>query len=149
MIPYAAATSGDKALVDLQKILEKFGCLSFGTMTNIEKGITMVQFKWRDRTVSLEASWKGYAEVLMRSKPFRRSVRGRQVSEQDYRNRAMAQGKISVCSVLRDWIKGQVTAVECGIMSFETAFMPHILLSNGKRVIDIVQAKNLLEAPKE
>lgn len=30
--------------------------------------------------------------------------------------------------MLRDWVKGQTTAVECGIMSFEAAFMPHMLL---------------------
>lgn len=35
-------------------------------------------------------------------------------------------------------------AVECGIMSFEAAFMPHMLLSTGERVIDRVQAQGLL-----
>lgn len=38
-----------------------------------------------------------------------------------------------------------IVCVDCGIMSFETAFMPHILLSNGQRLIDVVQSKNLLE----
>lgn len=46
-----------------------------------------------------------------------------------------------MCSVLRDWVKGQVTAVECGIMSFEAAFMPHMLLPTGERVIDRLEAK--------
>ena len=57
------------------------------------------------------------------------------------------QAKISVCSVLRDWTKGQITAVECGVMSFEAAFMPHILLPSGERVIDRVQSELLLPAP--
>ncbi len=66
-----------------------------------------------------------------------------------YAQKALAQAQASVCSVLRDWVKGQITAVECGIMSFETAFMPHMLLPNGQRVIDRVQADNLLPAPEE
>jgi hypothetical protein len=28
---------------------------------------------------------------------------------------------------LRDWIKGQVTAIECGILKFEAVFMPYML----------------------
>lgn len=31
-LPYETATSGDKAMVDLQKTLAKFGCQSFGTV---------------------------------------------------------------------------------------------------------------------
>jgi hypothetical protein len=60
---------------------------------------------------------------------------------------ALKQAQTSVCSVLRDWVKGQVTAVECGIMSFEAAFMPHMLLSTGERVIDRIHAQGMLPAP--
>ena len=35
-------------------------------------------------------------------------------------------------SILRDWIKGQVTAVECGILSFEAVFMPFMLTADGR-----------------
>ena len=35
-IPYSEATSGDKALLELQKTLAKFGCQSFGTMTDAD-----------------------------------------------------------------------------------------------------------------
>ena len=71
-------------------------------------------------------------------------------SRQEHEAKALAQAKISVCSVLRDWIKGQMTAVECGIMSFEAAFMPHMLLPDGERVIDRVRTTLLpaLEPPK-
>lgn len=147
MIPYESASSGDKALSDLQRMLEKFGCTRFGIMHDTNKGMTIIQFTWRERNVSLEASWSGYAQILEKNRPYRSFGRGRRVSKTDHDKRNIDQAKISVCSVLRDWIKGQVTAVECGIMSFETAFMPHIMLSNGQRVIDVVTSKNLLEAP--
>ena len=62
---------------------------------------------------------------------------------------AIVKAKVSVCSVLRDRVKGQTTAVECEVMSFETAFMPHTLPKDGRRVIDAAQAANLLPTPEE
>jgi len=139
-LPYETATAGERALAELQRSLAKFGCQTFGTMTDNEKGATIVYFKWRDRQISLEASWKGYATALMRVHKWGRS----------HEQRALEQAKVSVCSVLRDWVKGQITAVECGVMSFEAAFMPHILLPSGERLIDRIEAdKLLLPAPHE
>ena len=144
-LPYETATSGDKALTELQRTLGKFGCQSFGTMTDAERGCTMVQFKWRNRSVSLQASWKGYAAAWQREHPW---AQVRSHDRAAYDRKALQIGKIAVCSVLRDWVKGQITAVECGVMSFEAAFMPHMLLSDGRRVIDKIQADNLLPAPE-
>jgi hypothetical protein len=59
--------------------------------------------------------------------------------------RAQACGEVAAPSILRDWIKGQVTAVEVGMMPFEHAFMSHILLPTGERLIDKAQA--LLPSP--
>lgn len=144
-IPYATATSGDKALMELQRTLGKFGCQSFGTMTDAEKGETIVQFRWRNRDVSLRASWKGYAAAWLKDNPYRNRMR---CTRQQHEQAAFQQARLSVCSVLRDWVKGQTTAVECGIMSFDCAFMPHMLLTTGERVIDRVQAQGLLPAPE-
>ena len=145
-LPYETSTAGDRALNQLQQTLAKFGCQSFGTMTDAEKGATIVQFKWRNRTVSLEASWKGYAAAWLKNHPYNSYSRG---TRNDHEQKAIQQAQISVCSILRDWTKGQITAVECGVMSFEAAFMPHMLLPTGERVIDRVKADNLLPAPEE
>lgn len=115
-------------------------------MIDVERGVTIVQFKWRGRSVSLEASWAGYAAALRRAQP--RSPRSR-ISAGEQEQRFLAQAKISVCSVLRDWTKAQVTAIECGTLTFEAAFLPHMLLPSGERVIDRVRADNLLPAPDE
>lgn len=144
ILPYETATSGGKALVDLQTTLAKFGCQSFGTMTDAERGCTIVQFRHRGRVVSLEASWKGYAAAWLKLHPYGQRTRG---TRHDHEQKALKQAQTSVCSVLRDWVKGQVTAVECGVMSFEAAFMPHMLTSDGSRLIDRVQANNLLPPP--
>lgn len=143
-LPYESATSGERALAELQRTLEKFGCSSFGSMIDAERGVTIVQFRHKGRTVSLEASWKGYAGAILKNNPYTYSKKG---TRQEYERKALEQGRVSVCSVLRDWVKGQVTAVECGIMSFEAVFMPHMLLPSGQRVIDRVQSENLLPPP--
>lgn len=145
-IPYETSTSGERALQELQKTLAKFGCQSFWTMTDAERGMTIVQFKWRDRTVSLEASWKGYAAAYLKEHPYKYTQRK---TRQQHDQAALDQAKLSVCSVLRDWVKGQITSVECGIMSFDAAFMPHLLLPSGERVMDRLRADNLLPAPEE
>lgn len=145
-LPYETSTAGEKALSELQRTLAKFGCQTFGTMTDAERGCTIVQFKWRGRTISLEASWKGYASAWLKEHPYKFTY---QRSLQEHERKAMAQAQISVCSVLRDWVKGQITAVECGVMSFDCAFLPHMLLSDGRRVADKVQADGILPALTE
>lgn len=143
-LPYESATAGDQALVELQRTLAKFGCQSFGTGTDAERGMTTVSFRWRNREVRLEASWKGYAQAMMRDRKFRREADRRSAEA-----RALLQGRVSVCSCLRDWVKGQVTAVECGVLSFEAAFMPHMLLKDGRRVLEHVQSSKLLAGPAD
>lgn len=141
-LPYEGATAGEKALMELQKILGTFGCTSFGTMTDTERMVQIVAFRWREKQVNLEASWKGYATAWLKQHKYSYSMRA---TREQHEARALAQARISVCSILRDWVKGQVTAVECGIMSFEEAFMPHMLTSNGQRLIDRVRASNFIQ----
>lgn len=145
-LPYETATAGDRALVEVQRILAKFGCASFGTAIDAEHGMTMVTFKWRGRIVRLEASWKGYAQAWLKEHPYKYHYNR---TKQDHDQLALERGQKAVCSVLRDWVKGQVTAIECGVISFEAAFMPHMLLSSGERLIDRVKADNLLPAPDD
>ena len=147
-LPYETSTAGSRAIDQLHKTLDKFGCQSFGTMTDSERGVTVVQFKWRDRAVSLEASWKGYAQAWLKEHPSNFDTWETQ-KRLKHEQKALAIAQMAVCSVLRDWVKGQVTAIECGVLSFEAAFMPHLLLKNGMRMIDKVRSDNLLPAPDE
>lgn len=144
-LPYESATAGDRALADICKTLQAFGCAGFGTYTDEERGCIRVQFRWRNRDVSLEANWKGYAVAYQKAHPYKYRM---QATRQQYDQKVLKQARTSVCSVLRDWVKGQVTAVECGIMSFEAAFMPHMLLPTGERVIDRVEI-SLLPPPQD
>jgi hypothetical protein len=144
-LPYENATSGGKALSDLNAILTKFGCTRFGTMTDIEKGELLVQFSYKGRDVSARASYRGYAAAWLKEHPY--TVRTR-ITRQKHEEKALRQAEISVCSILRDWIKGQVMAVETGILTFEGAFLGQIMLGNGRTVLEAVQDQNLLPAPE-
>lgn len=144
-LPYAEARSGDGAIMEIQRILAKFGCESFGQFVDAEKGVTAVQFKWRGRQITMEASWRGYAAAWLKRNPYTTRRRGTRL---DHENRALQQAKIAVCSVLRDSVKSRVTEVECGIMSFDAAFLAHMMLPSGESVVDYMAKKDLLELPQ-
>jgi hypothetical protein len=132
-LPYENATSGGAALEDIRKLLTKFGCARFGTMTDAERGELVVQFTYRSRDVTAKASYRGYAAAWLKEHPFTQRTRG---SKQAHELKALKQAEVSVCSILRDWIKGQVMAVETGILTFEGAFLGQILLPNGRTVLE-------------
>jgi len=65
----------------------------------------------------------------------------------DYERRALEKGKIAVYSMLRDWIKGQVIAIETGMLSFEAAFLGQIMLPTGETVLERIERDNVLSLP--
>lgn len=143
-MPYENATSGGAALEDIRKLLTKFGCARFGTMTDQERGELIVQFTYRGRDITAKASYKGYAAAWLKEHPYGPRTRG---TKQAHEAKALKQAEISVCSILRDWIKGQVVAIETGILTFEGAFLGQILLPNtGKTVLEAVMQSSMLPA---
>lgn len=95
--------------------------------------------------MTINANAKGYAAALLREKPYTNRMR---VTKADYEAKCLKQGQIAVYSILRDWIKGQITAVEVGMLSFEGVFLGQILLPNGETVLDRVERDELLTLPK-
>lgn len=143
-MPYETASSGEKAINDMQKILRSFGCQSFGHMMDFERGELLVQFKYRDMPVSIKASMNGYAAAWLKRNPYSHRM---QRSRIDHERKAKEIASVAVYSILRDWIKGQITAIETGILSFEGAFLGQILLPSGQTVLERAASENLLPAP--
>lgn len=144
-LPYENTTAGDKALAEIQKILRGFGCQQFGTMVDDEEKKIVVQFKYRDRHVSIPASIRGYAAAWLKEHPYSQRMKS---TKAQHERKAMEVASVAVYSILRDWIKGQVTAIECGILSFEGAFLGQIMLPSGKTVLESAQGANWLPAPE-
>jgi hypothetical protein len=145
-LPYENATSGERAVKDMQKILRAFGCSSFGHMIDFANGELLVQFRYRDYPVSVKASVNGYAAAWLKKNPY--SSRMRCTPEQHER-KAKEIASVAVYSILRDWIKGQITAIETGLLTFEGAFLGQILLPTGMTVLEHTQANNLLPQPTQ
>ena len=142
-LPYENTTSGAGALDEIRKVLTRFGCSRFGTMTDNVAGELVVQFTYRGRDVTVKASFRGYAAAWLREHPYTSRMR---VTSKQHEARAMDQAQVSVCSILRDWIKGQVTAVEVGILTFEGAFLGQILLPSGRTVLEHAMHTEMLPA---
>lgn len=143
-LPYENATSGKAAVDDMRKLLHGFGAASFGVMEDFAAGEVIVQFTWRERRVTVKASAKGYAAAWLRHRPHSPRMRSTRV---EHERKALAQAQVSVYSILRDWLKGQLTAVEVEMLSFEGAFLGQILLASGETVLERVTASNLLALP--
>lgn len=146
-LPYSNATSGQNAMTEIQKILQKFGCQSFGHYTDFEAKKMVVQFKYRDMPISVEANFQGYAMAWLKENPWSNRMK---LSRVDHERKALDKANIAVYSILRDWIKGQVMAIECGILSFQGAFLGQILLPSGVTVLQHVENNKLIaiEGPK-
>ena len=143
-LPYENATSGDKALGEIQKLLRGFGCQKFGSMVDDEEQSLTVQFQYRGKMVSVRASFAGYAAAWLKEHPYSNRMKK---TRQQHERQAMDKASIAVYSIVRDWIKGQVTAIETGILSFEGAFLGQIMLEHGETVLDYAQRQDLLPAP--
>lgn len=140
-LPYENATSGNNAINEIQKMLRGFGCNKFGTGEDFSTGELFIQFEHRDRMVMLKASARGYAAAWLKQHPYGPRIKG---TRADHEAKALRIGGIAVYSILRDWVKGQVTAVEIGMMTFDAAFLSHILLPSGMSVIEHIQQQKLL-----
>ena len=143
-LPYENASSGDKALGEIQKLLRRFGCAQFGSMVDDEEKTLLVQFKYHGQMVSCKASFNGYAQAWLKEHPYTSRMRK---SKEEHERQALDVASIAVYSILRDWIKGQVTAIETGILSFEGAFLGQILLPSGKTILEYASDQKLLAGP--
>jgi hypothetical protein len=142
--PYASASTGIKAREEITKILRRLGCESIGFMDVYEKHEVLLAFTHRGRQVQLTASAKGWAAVWLKENAHSPRCRRSRV---EYEQDALRQGHVAVNSILRDWVKGQVTAIECGILSFEAVFMPFMLTHDGRPLMERVS--ELLPKPDE
>jgi hypothetical protein len=143
-VPYENASSGAAARDEITKLLRRFGCESVGFMDDFEDHSVLLAFKHRGRPVQLKASAKGWAQMYVKAHPHTYRMRH---NKHEHEQRALRQGFIAVNSILRDWVKGQVTAVECGMLSFEAVFMPYMLTNDGRPVIERLMEAKMLPPP--
>ena len=106
-VAYAGATTGTKAREEITKILQRFGCESVDFMDDYAKAEVLLAFVHRGRQVQLRASAKGWAALYLKARPWTYT---RRTPRPEIPSGHAQQGHIAVNSLLRDCIKGQVTA---------------------------------------
>jgi hypothetical protein len=143
-IPYHSATSGNRARVETLKILQCFGCKGHGFYD--EEHEVLLQFEHRGRKVQIRASAAGWAAAWLKKNPL--SYRSRK-SEHEHRQEALRQGHLAVSSILRDMIKGSITRIETGMLSFEQEFLPFMLTADGRPLIERLAETDLLPKAEE
>ena len=94
--------------------------------------------------MQIEASFEGYAAAWLRHHPYSPRMR---ITQAEYERRALEKGRVAVWSICRDWIKGQITAIETGILTFEGAFLGSILLPSGETITQHIEQQKLLPSP--
>lgn len=144
-VPYASATSGAAARDEITKLLRRMGCESVGFMDDFEAKTVLLAFKHRGRAIQFEASARGWAAWFLKENPWSRRMKR---SKPQHEAAALDQGLIAVNSILRDWVKGQVTAVECGLMPVEAVFLAHMVTNDGRTVIQRLAETKLLPPPR-
>ena len=136
--PDARLTQLKAAIDEMQRVVRGFGADRFGHMEDFARGEVTIQFVYRAVPVTIKASSKGYAMAWLRQNPW--SAR-RRCSEAEHQHRALRLGQVAVYSILRDWLKGQITAIEVGLIPFEGAFLGQIMLPNGETVLERIAGR--------
>ena len=146
-VPYENATSGARARDEIIKLLQRFGCESVGFMDEFAEKSLLLAFRYHGHQVQLRASARGWANLYLKEHPWHNR---RRCSEAEWEQKALDQGMIAINSVLRDWVKGQLTAIETGIMPFRHVFLPYMLTASGETVGELVDRRGgqILELPE-
>jgi hypothetical protein len=140
-LPYQHASAGKRAILEMSKALEAIGASGFGCYEQFDSAEVIAQFQWRGRSVMLRASARGYAALWQRRNPFSSRMR---ITKAEYERRALEKGKTAIYSALRDWLRGQVIAIESGMLTFESAFLGQIMLPSGESVLERIERDNVL-----
>lgn len=136
MLPYQNASSGLKAREETTRILQRFGCEKVGFMDEFAGSAVILAFVHRGRNVQLRASAQGWANAFLKEQPW---TSRRHSTRAAWESRALDQGMIAVNSILRDWVKGQITAIDTGILTFDHVFVSHMLTSDGRPALEAMR----------
>jgi hypothetical protein len=107
------------ARVDVERMLKRIGCDDVRLVDDIEQCELRLSFQRNGTRVVMPVSAKTWTGIFLRLRPWTPDKR---MSEHYYTENAIRQGLAAISPMLRTWMIGQVTAIENGLVSFETAF---------------------------
>jgi len=117
-VPYSRANSS-KPRDEITKLLIRLGCTKVGFMDELEEHAVVLFFVHRGNPVRLKVSALGWAEMYLKDHP------------KTPLPTAIKQGLIAINSILRDWVKGMVTAIETNAFTADALFLPFVVSPKG------------------
>lgn len=138
-LPYSSSKAGQGREREIRQCLREVGADAVGFMVDDAKGEVICQFRLNGRNITVPVSMRNYALAWQKAKPC-----GPRTDRQDWEKRANAQAEIAVWAILADWIKAQVAMMLGGLLDADTAFLPHIMASDGRRMIEVAKTERML-----
>ncbi len=130
-LPYASAISGKSREREIREMLTEAGADAVGFMVDNGRRRIVCQFRIAGREVTVPVSMADYERAWRRAHP-----RGPRTTPAAYEARARRVAELAVWAILHDWIKAQVALILGGLATPEMAFLPHVHLPGGRRVLE-------------
>ena len=145
-LPYASSSAGAGREKEIRDLLRSVGASAVGFMVDDDADVVICQFRLGGRNITVPVSVAAYEAAWLCATPC-----GPRTDPRDHKKKARAQAERAVWAVLADWVKAQTAMIVCGFMTTDTAFLPHILMRDGRRVSEaVITGPNaLLPPPKE
>lgn len=136
MSRYARDTnvSVEKSRAEIETILARYGASHFAYMT--QPGSATVAFMANDRRIRFDLPLPNQTDAHFTMSPARNRPRSTEAVAAAW-EQACRQSWRALCLV----IKAKLEAVETGITTFESEFMAHIVLSDGRTVGEHIAPK--------
>lgn len=138
-LPYADSKAGSSREAEIRAILRGVGASAVGFMVDDDADQIIVQFRLKGREITIPVRVGAYAEAWLRENPH--TSRSRSTFAQ-YKQRARQQAYCASWAILHDMIKAQAAMIAAGFQDTDTAFLPHIRLPSGHRLVDALQEAN-------
>jgi hypothetical protein len=120
----------DQTRKEIEQLVLKYGATAYGDLWDAERNAAVITFRIAARQVRIILPLPD-----LEARELSRGTDGRKLTEKQVTARR-EQAPRSAWRALHLVIKANLEAVERGIMTLETAFLPHIVLPNGQTMIE-------------
>lgn len=132
-LPYASSTAGQGREKEIRDVLRGVGATAVGFMVDDDQDQIIAQFRLHGREVTIPVRVGAYVEAWQRENKC-----GPRTSQKDHSAKARKTAESAAWAILADWIKATAAMMAAGFVDADAAFLPHIHLPSGQRVVDAI-----------
>lgn len=135
---YAENTTvpAERSQAEIQQTLRRYGATGFVFAQDDERHQAMIQFRAQGRMVKLVLPLPDPDDEAFRLTPQRRTPRSPQKRREAYEQEVRRRWRS-----LALFVKATLEAVEAGIITFDRAFLAHLMLPDGRTVAQHLQPR--------